>query len=425
MNPLEKVRKAVQPFVAALTVAVVVSGVPSLAFAAPTEVTDGAAGTEAVQPPVNQDVIDLLGKVGGAASLINEVDRYMEESAKQLSVCITAPDGTVYVVSDTTEIPLFKGEQYVVTIEPQALATQLGWTIEKLVFNMESVASALTIDPVTGQTVFTATRTVVAKAGAVMDNPVWKAINPAASTQVAVSQEVVKQVEAREAAAASADSGSSGSSGGGSGGGSNRPSTTPDETPGGETDPGNPGDPIAPPTDDGDEDPSGPSDPSGGDGNEDVDDPSGPSTDDEEQPDEPDKPSNPDDGSDGDGGNDGDDQKPATPSDADREPDGSDDGSSGGSNDNDGSGGDSEIGAATPSNATRVARTKTTNEGTVDSSTTAVSARVLLASVADYSVWGPDQDTGVTVSDLKDNISVDVQRKGVSGGVGNNLKLLI
>lgn len=358
-----KIRKKMKPFFAALSVAVVVSGMPGLAFAAAPE-----AGAGELSVPLNQDVMDLMGKVGGAAGLLNEVDRCMEESAKQLTVCVTAPDGTVYVLSDETEIPLFKGVQYVVTVEPQALAVQMGWTVEKLVFNVESAVSALTVDPLTGQMVFTATRTVVAKAGAVIDNPTWKAINPNAATQVAVSQEVVKQAEAREAAAAAASS-DSGSSGGSGGGSSSRPSTPPSETPG---DDGPDKDP-APPTTDTDN----PGEPSGGDGEDKPGDDSAGSGGDSGSGDG----SGSDDGSgdnSGSGGNSG--ERPATPSDAER-PGGSDGSGNGGnsgesgsgdtgtgsggdsgSDDGSGSGGDSgnddgtgSGGVATSSNATRVA----------------------------------------------------------------------
>lgn len=358
-----KIRKKMKPFFAALSVAVVVSGMPGLAFAAAPE-----AGAGELSVPLNQDVMDLMGKVGGAAGLLNEVDRCMEESAKQLTVCVTAPDGTVYVLSDETEIPLFKGVQYVVTVEPQALAVQMGWTVEKLVFNVESAVSALTVDPLTGQMVFTATRTVVAKAGAVIDNPTWKAINPNAATQVAVSQEVVKQAEAREAAAtaASSDSGSSGGSGGGS---SSRPSTPPSETPG---DDGPDKDP-APPTTDTDN----PGEPSGGDGEDKPGDDSAGSGGDSGSGDG----SGSDDGSGDNSGSGGDSgERPATPSDAER-PGGSDGSGNGGnsgesgsgdtgtgsggdsgSDDGSGSGGDSgnddgtgSGGVATSSNATRVA----------------------------------------------------------------------
>ena len=336
---------------------------PGLAFAAAPE-----AGAGELSVPLNQDVMDLMGKVGGAAGLLNEVDRCMEESAKQLTVCVTAPDGTVYVLSDETEIPLFKGVQYVVTVEPQALAVQMGWTVEKLVFNVESAVSALTVDPLTGQMVFTATRTVVAKAGAVIDNPTWKAINPNAATQVAVSQEVVKQAEAREAAAAAASS-DSGSSGGSGGGSSSRPSTPPSETPG---DDGPDKDP-APPTTDTDN----PGEPSGGDGEDKPGDDSAGSGGDSGSGDG----SGSDDGSGDNSGSGGDSgERPATPSDAER-PGGSDGSGNGGnsgesgsgdtgtgsggdsgSDDGSGSGGDSgnddgtgSGGVATSSNATRVA----------------------------------------------------------------------
>ncbi len=358
-----KIRKKMKPFFAALSVAVVVSGMPGLAFAAAPE-----AGAGELSVPLNQDVMDLMGKVGGAAGLLNEVDRCMEESAKQLTVCVTAPDGTVYVLSDETEIPLFKGVQYVVTVEPQALAVQMGWTVEKLVFNVESAVSALTVDPLTGQMVFTATRTVVAKAGAVIDNPTWKAINPNAATQVAVSQEVVKQAEAREAAAAAASS-DSGSSGGSGGGSSSRPSTPPSETPG---DDGPDKDP-APPTTDTDN----PGEPSGGDGEDKPGDDSAGSGGDSGSGDG----SGSDDGSGDNSGSGGDSgERPATPSDAER-PGGSDGSGNGGnsgesgsgdtgtgsggdsgSDDGSGSGGDSgnddgtgSGGVATSSNATRVA----------------------------------------------------------------------
>lgn len=358
-----KIRKKMKPFFAALSVAVVVSGMPGLAFAAAPE-----AGAGELSVPLNQDVMDLMGKVGGAAGLLNEVDRCMEESAKQLTVCVTAPDGTVYVLSDETEIPLFKGVQYVVTVEPQALAVQMGWTVEKLVFNVESAVSALTVDPLTGQMVFTATRTVVAKAGAVIDNPTWKAINPNAATQVAVSQEVVKQAEAREAAAAAASS-DSGSSGGSGGGSSSRPSTPPSETPG---DDGPDKDP-APPTTDTDN----PGEPSGGDGEDKPGDDSAGSGGDSGSGDG----SGSDDGSGDNSGSGGDSgERPATPSDAER-PGGSDGSGNGGnsgesgsgdtgtgsggdsgSDDGSGPGGDSgnddgtgSGGVATSSNATRVA----------------------------------------------------------------------
>ena len=358
-----KIRKKMKPFFAALSVAVVVSGMPGLAFAAAPE-----AGAGELSVPLNQDVMGLMGKVGGAAGLLNEVDRCMEESAKQLTVCVTAPDGTVYVLSDETEIPLFKGVQYVVTVEPQALAVQMGWTVEKLVFNVESAVSALTVDPLTGQMVFTATRTVVAKAGAVIDNPTWKAINPNAATQVAVSQEVVKQAEAREAAAAAASS-DSGSSGGSGGGSSSRPSTPPSETPG---DDGPDKDP-APPTTDTDN----PGEPSGGDGEDKPGDDSAGSGGDSGSGDG----SGSDDGSGDNSGSGGDSgERPATPSDAER-PGGSDGSGNGGnsgesgsgdtgtgsggdsgSDDGSGSGGDSgnddgtgSGGVATSSNATRVA----------------------------------------------------------------------
>lgn len=358
-----KIRKKMKPFFVALSVAVVVSGMPGLAFAAAPE-----AGAGELSVPLNQDVMDLMGKVGGAAGLLNEVDRCMEESAKQLTVCVTAPDGTVYVLSDETEIPLFKGVQYVVTVEPQALAVQMGWTVEKLVFNVESAVSALTVDPLTGQMVFTATRTVVAKAGAVIDNPTWKAINPNAATQVAVSQEVVKQAEAREAAAAAASS-DSGSSGGSGGGSSSRPSTPPSETPG---DDGPDKDP-APPTTDTDN----PGEPSGGDGEDKPGDDSAGSGGDSGSGDG----SGSDDGSGDNSGSGGDSgERPATPSDAER-PGGSDGSGNGGnsgesgsgdtgtgsggdsgSDDGSGSGGDSgnddgtgSGGVATSSNATRVA----------------------------------------------------------------------
>lgn len=72
-----KIRKKMKPFFAALSVAVVVSGMPGLAFAAAPE-----AGAGELSVPLNQDVMDLMGKVGGAAGLLNEVDRCMEESAK-------------------------------------------------------------------------------------------------------------------------------------------------------------------------------------------------------------------------------------------------------------------------------------------------------------------------------------------------------
>lgn len=315
-----KIRKKMKPFFAALSVAVVVSGMPGLAFAAAPE-----AGAGELSVPLNQDVMDLMGKVGGAAGLLNEVDRCMEESAKQLTVCVTAPDGTVYVLSDETEIPLFKGVQYVVTVEPQALAVQMGWTVEKLVFNVESAVSALTVDPLTGQMVFTATRTVVAKAGAVIDNPTWKAINPNAATQVAVSQEVVKQAEAREAAAAAASS-DSGSSGGSGGGSSSRPSTPPSETPG---DDGPDKDP-APPTTDTDN----PGEPSGGDGEDKPGDDSAGSGGDSGSGDG----SGSDDGSGDNSGSGGDSgERPATPSDAER-PGGSDGSGNGGNSGESGSG---------------------------------------------------------------------------------------